>query len=201
MKLVLTENIRGLGRTGDVVTVKNGHGRNHLLPKGFGVVPSENNISRYRTARETYLVAEQDRIVDAQKLAEKLGDVTLSLTMKANDAGHLFGSVTETMIAEGILKVANVEVASSMVVMGAHLKQVGEHAVQLHLHSEVELDLLVTVIAEEGTTDVDADEEDGGLEQATGDAEKGAEEQEVSDDNAAEESSADESSEPTPEQA
>lgn len=199
MKLVLTENIRGLGRTGDVVTVKNGHGRNHLLPKGFGVVPSENNISRYSAARETYLIAEKDRIVDAQKLAEKLGDVTLSLTMKANDAGHLFGSVTETMIAEGILEAANVEVASSMVVMGAHLKHVGDHAVALHLHSEVELDLLVTVIAEEGTTEVDADEEDAGLEEA-GDAKEGAEEQGDSDDDSAEES-ADESSEPTPEQA
>lgn len=194
MKLVLTENIRGLGRTGDVVRVKNGHGRNHLLPKGFGVVPTENNISRYRTARETYLVAEKDRIVDAQKLAEKLRNITLSLTMKANDAGHLFGSVTETMIAEGILEVANVEVASSMVVMGAHLKHVGDHAVALHLHSEVELDILVTVIAEEGTTDVDADVEEPGA------AEEGAEEQEVTDDNSVEES-ADESSEPTPEQA
>ncbi len=192
MKLVLTENIRGLGRTGDIVTVKNGHGRNHLLPKGFGVVPNENNISRYRAARESYLVAEKDRINDAQKLAEKLGDVTLSLTMKANDAGHLFGSVTEAMIAEAVLESANVEIVASMVVMGAHLKHIGDHTVALHLHSEVELDLPVVVLAEEGTTEVAADDESASPEELNeADGEEASEDAD----------SADESEEPAPEQA
>ena len=174
MKLVLTENIRGLGRTGDIVTVKNGHGRNHLLPKGFGVAPTENNITRFQAARESYLVAEKDRIVDARNLAAKLTDLTLNLTMKANDAGHLFGSVNEAMIADGVLSAANVEIAPSMVVMGAHLKHVGEHAVALHLHSEVEVDLLVTVVAEESKPSAEL-EEDSSAEDASDTEEETAE--------------------------
>ena len=120
-----------------------------MLPRGYGVTPTDNNIARFQAARETYLVAEKDRIASARKDAEKLAEITLSLTMKANDAGHLFGSVTEQMISDAIAEAAQVKVPSSSVIMGAHLKHVGDHVVALHLHSEVEVEMSVVVHPEE----------------------------------------------------
>ncbi len=163
MKLVLNENIRGLGSTGDVVTVKNGYGRNFLLPKKLAVYPTEGNLNRLRKEREAYLLRETDRIDAAKlissKIAGKLDGVELVVEMKANDAGQLFGSVTEAILAEHLGGSIDVELREKQIIMGSHWKRIGEYHAIVRLHSEVEVEFPVQVVAEAPAPEVVAEAE------------------------------------------
>ncbi len=173
MKLVLNENIRGLGSTGDVVTVKDGYGRNYLLPKKLATYPTEGNLQRLRKAREEYLVRESDHIdaarLIAAKVAEKLEGAELTVAMKANDAGQLFGSVTEAILAANLGGLIEVELHEKQIIMGSHWKRIGEYVAVVRLHSEVEVEFPVHVIAEAPTPEVVAEEVDESEEAAEGD--------------------------------
>ncbi|MFT7616998.1 MAG: large subunit ribosomal protein L9 [Planctomycetota bacterium] len=153
MKLVLNENIRGLGSTGDIVTVKNGYGRNFLLPKKLAVYPTEGNLNRLRKERESYLLREADHIDAARLIAEKTkgyiqSNDNLVVKMKANDAGQLFGSVTEAILAAHLGGNISVELHEKQIIMGSHWKRVGDYLAVVRLHSEVEVEFPVQVVAE-----------------------------------------------------
>lgn len=148
MKLVLSENIRGLGSTGDVVRVKDGFARNYLLPKKLATFPTEGNIRRFRKAREDYLLKEKDRIEAAELIAKRFEGLELNVEMKANDAGQLFGSVTESILAETLGKKIGIEIHHQQIIMGSHWKRIGEYVASCRLHSEVEVEFPVHVIAE-----------------------------------------------------
>lgn len=148
MKLVLTENIRGLGSTGQVVSVKDGFGRNYLLPKKLAIFPTEGNIRRFRKAREEYLLKEKDQIEAARIIAKRFVDLELNVEMKANDAGQLFGSVTEAILAEKLGEAVKFEIHHQQIIMGSHWKRLGEYLASCRLHSEVEIEFPVHVVAE-----------------------------------------------------
>jgi len=149
MKVVLTDNIRGLGSTGDIVEVKDGYGRNYLLPKKLAVQPTEGNIKRLKKAREEYLLREKGRIEAARLIAEKIDGTELEITMKANEAGQLFGSVTEAIVAEALGKEIGTELHPQQIILGTHFKRIGEYPAIVRLHSEVECDINLTVVPEE----------------------------------------------------
>ena len=148
MKLVLSENIRGLGSTGDVVTVKDGYARNYLLPQKKAVYPTEGNLNRLRKEREAYLLKEADRIDAAKLIAAKMEGLEVTVEMKANDAGQLFGSVTEAILAEHLGGAIDVEIHAQQIIMGSHWKRIGEYLAVARLHSEVEVEFPVHVVAE-----------------------------------------------------
>ncbi|HGY91578.1 MAG TPA: 50S ribosomal protein L9 [Planctomycetes bacterium] len=148
MKLVLSENIRGLGRTGDVVEVKDGYARNYLLPKKLAMKPTEGNVQRLRKERETYLLREKSNIESSRLIAEKLNGVTLQVQMKANEAGMLFGSVTEQIVADKLAELLETEIRPQQVILGSHFKRIGEYLCAVRLHSEVEVELPLVVSAE-----------------------------------------------------
>lgn len=148
MKLVLNENIRGLGSTGDVIDVKDGFGRNYLLPKKLALPPTEMNIKRLRKAREGYLLKESGRIEAAQMLRGKCDELELEVEMKANDAGQLFGSVTEQIVATAAGAALGVEIHPQQIILGAHYKRIGDYTVVVRLHTEVEVELPLHVKAE-----------------------------------------------------
>ncbi|MEE9394676.1 MAG: 50S ribosomal protein L9 [Planctomycetota bacterium] len=149
MKLVLKENIRGLGNTGDVVNVKNGYGRNYLLPQGKASFPTADMIGVLRRERERYLVTEKDHISAAQTHADDLKELVLEITMKANEAGQLFGSITEAIVAEALTKKLGRDFNAKQVILGSHFKRVGDYVGSVRLHSEVETEFGLKVVAEE----------------------------------------------------
>lgn len=158
MKLVLSENIRGLGSTGEVVTVKDGYARNYLLPKKLAVYPTEGNLNRLRKERESYLLKESDRIEAARLIAGRMEGVELlTIEMKANDAGQLFGSVTEAILAEHLGGSIEVELHAQQIIMGSHWKRLGEYSAVVRLHSEVEIEFPVQVVAEAPTPEAVAE--------------------------------------------
>lgn len=148
MKVLLCEDVEKLGWLGDIVEVKNGYARNYLLPQGIGVVPSDENIRSL--ADEKARRAEVRRLVrqEKERLVEAIEGAAVVLTAKANEQGHLFGSVTEKDIAEQ-LRQQGFAVADEMVRMDGHIKEVGTREIVLKVAGDLKAIVQVTVTAED----------------------------------------------------
>jgi large subunit ribosomal protein L9 len=149
MEVILLQKVANLGNIGDRVKVKPGYGRNFLLPQGKATLATPDNIAKFEARRAELEAAAGQELSKAQARAKKLEGFKLSLTAKAGGEGKLFGSVGTTDIAEA-LSADGIEVERSEVRLpGGPIRLLGEHHVKLHLHSDVEIDLTVTVVAEE----------------------------------------------------
>ena len=157
MKVLLCEDIEKLGWLGDVVEVRNGYARNYLLPQNKAIVPSEANIKS--------LADERVRRSEERKIAfEKLSDIAKSVegaevvvAAKANEQGHLFGSVAAGQIA-GNLREQGFEISDDMVQLGEHIKEVGTHEVALKVASELFVQISVVVVSQDETVEsIDTD--------------------------------------------
>ncbi len=148
MQLILLEKVANLGTLGDIVKVKDGFGRNFLIPQGKAKRATEANKAEF-AARRAELEKQQTEILAAATArGEKLAGYVLTVAQKAGVDGRLFGSVTNGDIADGLVA-AGFEVAKSLVRMPTGpLKTIGDHAVSVALHHDIVVDVTVTVIAE-----------------------------------------------------
>lgn len=147
MKVLLCEDVSKLGWLGDIVEVNEGYARNYLLPQGLATVATEGNIRSL--AKEKAKRSEQ-RIQEAKRLqaaADKVQGAEAVLAAKANEQGHLFGSVNEKHIAAN-LREQGFEVADSVVKLPEHIKEVGTHEVTLKFSDQVKVTVNVVVVAE-----------------------------------------------------
>jgi len=148
MKVLLCEDVEYLGWFGDIVEVKNGYARNYLLPQGVATVPTEANVKS--------LADEKAKRAEFRKLAfEKLEQVASAVegaeavvAAKANEQGHLFGSVSERDIAIN-LREQGFEVSDEMVHLDGHIKEVGTHAVTLKIAAELTAKVSVVVVSQD----------------------------------------------------
>ena len=146
MEIILKEDIIGLGYKNDIVKVKDGYGRNYLIPTGKGVIASASarkqlaeNLKQ-QSAKLAALKAE------AEKRAEALKDVQLVITAKVAATGHLYGSVGAAKVAEELAKLG-IEIDRKIITM-RDIKAVGEYEATIHFHKEVEVKVPVHVVAE-----------------------------------------------------
>jgi len=147
IEVLLREDIRDLGRCGDVVKVAAGHARNYLMPRRLAVEATEDN-RRAMQRRRTRLDAEAAVLAtEARQRAERLAGVELRTGGRADEAGHLFGSVNAARIAE-LLAAAGHGFREQDVRLETPLKTVGTHVVRVHVHGEVFAEVRVTVEAE-----------------------------------------------------
>ena len=148
-KIILTQEVTGLGAAGDIVTVKNGYARNYLLPRGFAVtwtVGGEKQVESIRAARAARAKASLE---EAQALAAALSAKPVVVAHKAGADGRLFGSVTNANVAETLHKAGFASVQKSMIRMPeGHIKTIGEHPVQVALHTDVLVDITINVVGE-----------------------------------------------------
>ncbi len=147
MKVLLCEDIRSLGWLGDVVDVKEGYARNYLLPQGLAKVATENNIRAIadeKARRAEQRLREQKRLERASEAVEGAEAV---LAAKANEQGHLFGSVTARQIAEN-LRAQGFEVADEVVQLPDHIKDLGTHTVTLRFGPDLKARISVVVVPE-----------------------------------------------------
>jgi large subunit ribosomal protein L9 len=150
MQIILLENIEGLGRKGDQVQVREGYGRNHLLPQRKALLASPGVLSRLTAMKKKFAVEEQKIVTALQGVAGKLEGLTLTLTMRATPEGHLFGSVSPHVLADA-LKEKGHEVAARDFRIKDPIKEVGTYPVAIHLHADVKVGITVVVEAEGGT--------------------------------------------------
>ena len=148
MQIILLEKVVNLGNLGDVVKVKDGYGRNFLIPQGKAKRATEANKAEF-AARRAELEKQQAALFTAsQKRGEKLAGYMLQVTQKAGVDGRLFGSVTNGDIAE-LLTVQGFEVVKAEVRMpDGPLKTVGDHTVSVALHHDVVVEITVSVLGE-----------------------------------------------------
>ena len=148
MQLILLEKVANLGTLGDIVKVKDGFGRNFLIPQGKAKRATEANKAEFAARRAELEKQQADILTVATARGAKLAAFVLTVTQKAGVDGRLFGSVTNGDIAEGLVA-AGFEVAKSEVRMPTGpLKTVGDHAVTVALHHDIVVDIIVKVIAE-----------------------------------------------------
>lgn len=151
MEVILLEKVDNVGKIGDKVKVKSGYARNFLIPKGKATLATPANVAKFEARRAELEAKAAAEITEAQGRAKKLEGLVLTIKMQAGAEGKLFGSVGTVDIAEAIGK-HGVEVERSEVRLPeGPLRTLGEHVVDLHLHSDVNVELKVVVEAEEAT--------------------------------------------------
>lgn len=146
MKVILTEEIRGLGTRGEVVTVKDGYARNYLLPKNLAREASTGNLNQIEHERRKWsMLAQQEKDV-AQKAADKVRGVKITIEKRVGEHGHLFGSVTANEIADALMA-KGIEVDKRRIELEQPIKNLGVHDVDVRLHRDVTAQIKVEVVA------------------------------------------------------
>ncbi len=148
MQIILLEKVGNLGNLGDVVNVKNGYGRNFLVPQGKAKRATEANKAEF-AARRVELEKQQAALFAfSQARGAKLAGFVLAVTQKAGVDGRLFGSVTNGDIADGLIAAGFEVVKAEVRLPNGPLKTIGDHAVSVAMHHDVVVDITVTVSAE-----------------------------------------------------
>jgi len=148
MEVILLEKIAKLGNLGDKVTIKSGYGRNYLVPQGKAVVATANKIAEFEARRAELEKAAQERLNAAQARAKALQKLKVVITHKAGDEGRLFGSVGTHNIAEAITEAGVAVEKQEIRLPHGALRHVGEFPIDIHLHSDVVVTLLIKIAAE-----------------------------------------------------
>ena len=148
MQVILLEKVANLGTLGDIVKVKDGFGRNFLVPQGKAKRATEANKAEFAARRAELEKQQADILVVAKARGEKLASFALSIAQKAGVDGRLFGSVTNHDIAEGLVAAGHQVVKSEIRMPTGPLKTIGEFPVSIALHHDVVVDITVTVTPE-----------------------------------------------------
>jgi large subunit ribosomal protein L9 len=151
MKLILTSDVDHLGSVGETVEVKDGYGRNFLLPRGLAIVASrgaQKQADDIRRARDTKQVRDLEHANEIKTAIEGLGSVSLAVKT-AGDSGKLFGSVTTGAVVTAIRKAGGPNLDKRVVRLPkSHIKAVGSHPITLHVHPDVDVQVSLDVVAE-----------------------------------------------------
>jgi large subunit ribosomal protein L9 len=147
MKLILTHEVTGLGAPGDVVTVKDGYGRNYLLPRGYAIAWTKGAEKQVETIRKARKSREVRDLGHAQELKAELEKLNVRLATRAGESGRLFGSVTVADIAEAVSKSGGPAVDKRKIEIPNPIKTVGAHKVSVRLHPEVSATVGLNIVA------------------------------------------------------
>lgn len=147
MQVILKEDVTNLGYKDDIVTVKDGYGRNYLLPQGKAVIATE-SAKKMLAENLKQRAHKLEKIKqDAQALAEKVAGVSLTIGAKTSSTGTIFGSVTNIQVAEALAK-QGFEIDRKVIVIKDAVKEVGAYKALLKLHKEVSVEIPFEVVSE-----------------------------------------------------
>ena len=149
MDVILLTKVANLGNIGDRVKVKSGYGRNFLLPKGKATLATPENVKKFEARRAELEKLAREQFQDAESRAARLKDFKLAITAKAGTEGKLFGSIGTADIAEACTAQGHKLARSEVRLPNGPLRTVGEHVVALHLHTDIDVQLPVSITAEE----------------------------------------------------
>jgi large subunit ribosomal protein L9 len=147
IEVILREDIKTLGKAGQMVRVKPGYARNFLLPQGLAYEATEGNKKRIAAETRARSTRDQAEKTEAERFAATLSSVAVKLSGKAGEEGKLFGSVTPQDIADALAREGHT-VDRRRIELEQPIKSVGEHTVTIRLHPEVHAELRVTVVSE-----------------------------------------------------
>ncbi len=149
MEVILLQKVANLGNIGDRVKVRSGFGRNFLLPQGKATLATADNVARFEARRAELEKTAREQLASAGERAAAMKDFKLTITAKAGTEGKLFGSVGTSDIAEACTQAGFKVERSEVRLPSGPLRMVGEHAVSLHLHADIDVPVTVSIVAEE----------------------------------------------------
>jgi large subunit ribosomal protein L9 len=147
MKIILTNEVSGLGTAGDIVEVKDGYARNYLVPRGFAIRWTKGGQKDVDAIRRARKIHEIQTLEQANEVKGKLEGLAVKLAVRAGDAGRLFGSVTPSDVVDAIKAVDGPLVDKRRVEIGSPIKTTGAHQVTVKLHTDVVAKINVNVVA------------------------------------------------------
>ena len=147
MEVILKQDIHTLGYKNDIVTVKNGYGRNYLIPNGLAILATESAKKMHAENMRQRAHKEEKIKNEALEIAKKLEEVTLSLGAKTSTTGKIFGSVNNIQIAEALTE-KGFEIDRKVISIKDAVKEVGKYTATIKLHKEVKVDIEFEVVSE-----------------------------------------------------
>ena len=145
MKVIILQNIKGVGRIGDVKNVADGYGRNFLLPRGLAKIATDGAMKEVDTLKKKAEALEKMETQKAQQVAESLRDVVVEITRKASTKGTLFDGIEKKDIAEALSSKADHKIEEEMVKIDGPIKHIGKHTINLELAPEVTTQVILEV--------------------------------------------------------
>lgn len=145
MKVILLQDVKALGKKGEVVNVNDGYARNFILPKKLGVEANGKNLNDLKLQKNNEAKVAQEHLDAAKKLAEELKAGKVVLTMKVGEGGRTFGSVSSKEIAEAVKEQMHLDIDKKKIQLKEQIKTLGTHIVSVKLHPEVKAELNVSV--------------------------------------------------------
>ncbi|AYA99856.1 50S ribosomal protein L9 [Lachnoanaerobaculum umeaense] len=145
MKVVLLEDVKSLGKKGDIVEVSEGYARNFIIPKKKGVEANQENLNTLKLQKANEEKIAKEKLEAAKELASKLNEASVSLTIKGGKDGRTFGSVSSKEIEEAIKTQLGLEIDKKKLVIAEPIKTFGSHEVKVKLHKDVTANLKVKV--------------------------------------------------------
>ena len=149
MHVILLQKVANLGAIGDKVKVKPGFARNFLLPQGKATMATPDNVAKFEARRAEFERAANDLLALARTRAEQFKELKLTIAAKTGTEGKLFGSIGTVDIAEAATRAGHAVERSEVRLPNGPIRVVGDHVVTLHLHTDVNIELPLTVITEE----------------------------------------------------
>ena len=147
MKLILKQEVSGLGAPGDVVEVKDGYGRNYLVPRGLAVAWTKGGEKQVASIRKARSAREIATLEEAQTVRAALEGKPVTLSVRAGANGRLFGAVTPAAVADAVVAVGGPQVDKRKVEVGQTIKTTGDYTVLVRLHPEVQAKVKLQVVA------------------------------------------------------
>jgi large subunit ribosomal protein L9 len=147
MKVILTEDVKRLGSKGQVVSVKDGYGRNYLIPTGKAMHATPNNLVKLKDRARLEEAKEKRDKREAEEFAQRMSGVSCSVRVQADESDKLYGAVHERDIAQA-LEDQGIEVDPHTIILAEPIKMLGVYPVKLHLYRDVEAEIKVWIIRE-----------------------------------------------------
>ena len=144
-KLILLQDVEDLGLAGEEVNVAPGYARNYLIPRGLASVASKAALRQLAAHKEKIEAQRKADLEAAEALAAKLKEISIDLQLQASDDGHLFGSVTDRMVADAIAK-KGLTISHQRIHLNEHIRSLGEYNISIKLHTKVIVDVKLNVV-------------------------------------------------------
>lgn len=147
VQIILTEDVKGLGKLGQKKKVKGGYARNYLIPKGYALRVTPENLERFKSIEKRELKRREAARAGAEEVKDRLNNKTITITATVQESGKLYGSVTIAQFISEVTKQFNVHLERKFLEMPDHIREVGEYKIAVQNHPDVEFTMNLVVAA------------------------------------------------------
>lgn len=149
MEIILKKDVTGVGYKNDLLTVKDGFGRNYLIPQGLAIIATDSDKKQLTELKKQQAFKEEKIKNEAEAIVKVLEGTELKIAVKAGTSGKVFGSVNNVMVASAILEQKQMEIDRKKIILDeSHIKEVGKYKAIVKLHKEVSVEIDLDVVAE-----------------------------------------------------